>query len=240
VPRVGPGSALYLERHHRNAGSFGIKVRDLRGEYSGALGLAAAHTIGDLAMSYAATSNVWAPQPQFLPGGILDQHVGITSRSSTDAPAASIDAAVFQPLDDVELDNDVIHRRRIFRHLVGVRAVQPNSAPFLVHKAGAKTHITSGYLDPTPLSPTLNDRGALCTTTYGLGYAIYDDGAVFAAGGDSGAAVFDDDGYVVGLLVGMLGTAIADAVGPALPEPPRAFCVPIEVVLDELDVEFVP
>lgn len=172
-----------------------------------------------------------------MPGGYLDARVGETVRSTAAARRVACDAALFLPESELRLHNEIVFRGERFRELRGIRTIDRDGGPFIVHKLGQRTHLSTGILQPDEVTAVLEDGGSRTTATYECGFVINGDKLPFAAGGDSGAAVFDDDGYIVGLLAGILSPLSPGGLDSL--DPVRAYCLPIDAIFDELQIDLV-
>lgn len=205
----------------------------MQDENGGVLGLAAAHTLATYAGEDA---RVLAAPPNFnRAGGILDEDVGGVVKCSFPANPVVVDAALFEIRNNVKKTNEVIVRRRIEFRLHQTRTIEPGEPSIRVFKMGASSGLTEGLMSSVPLSMTLTDRASRSELLYEGGYRVDGVDALFAAPGDSGAAVFDEDGAVVGLVAGMLGEFDPRFAPPGL-ESPGVLCLPITRALNQFGV----
>jgi hypothetical protein len=140
-----------------------------------------------------------------------------------------VDAALVEPLPGVEASRDVGN---------GISAhgdyyedpLDPALLELRVFKAGARSGLTSGLVTQIGASFTAtHQRGQI---QYPLGFLIMSDtdGRPFALPGDSGAAVVDGRGRLLGMIVAMQ----ADRDPSAL-----AFAIPIAWVIRELGIQLI-
>jgi len=121
-----------------------------------------------------------------------------------------IDAALARPLDPKQVI-PVIHK---IGRPKGIRIATLGTQ---LQKTGRTTDHTTGFINQVDVTTTVDYNGRSATFTNQF------MASGMSAGGDSGSAVLDDEGYVVGLLYA--GSGIATLINP------------IKTVLDLLDVE---
>jgi hypothetical protein len=184
--------------------------------------LTAAHVCGSLSAAGPGEHNVLhfaaGPSQQLgHPLGSVLRSVPVQAQASVHA-----DATVIRPLDGIALDP------RVGRGMppAGVRDLVSEDLDDYVRvfKQGRVTGLTEGLLDPI-----LAEERAKSGRLYTNGWWVEAGEGPFAAVGDSGSIVTDEDGYVVGMVVAIN--------KPDEGEAPLTYCQAILPILDELDVE---
>lgn len=146
------------------------------------------------------------PQPIY-PGeddDMIAKIVGFAITDKVDAAIARIDVSSCCHCCGVDYANEINglseNGTPASNRLVGLRRAVPTKTVF---KVGSRTGRTEGLIVDldTPL-PDYNLDGTTHTFTGQMTIASVDDQKVFAWGGDSGAVIVDEDGYIVGLLFG--------------------------------------
>lgn len=142
-----------------------------------------------------------------------------------------VDAVLIEPLEGIEAGRDI--GEGLTAH--GEYYEDPADLSMLhlrVYKLGAKTGLTSGLITQVGVSLTAwnNPRGPI---QYPLCFSIMSDtdGRPFAQRGDSGSAVVDERGRLVGLLVAMED----DEHDPSA----LAYAIPFAMVISELGVQLI-
>ncbi len=226
APRLDPGAWLFLEGFQNQAGSLGLPVRDAddRSLYF----LTAAHVVGGLAPGRAETDRVLTNPMGAVP--IASIHIGHAAAS---APAeftatCEVDAALISPLEGVGCGRSI---GDVKAHGLHYDSFDPGLYGLPVQKYGARSGLTVGMI--CEIGAELVAESHLGTIRYPFGYWIMNQtaGVPFALPGDSGSMVVDLHGRVVGLIVAMQ--------NPAADPDASAFCIPIEPVLRELNVELI-
>lgn len=222
MPSVNPGAWVYLDGFSQSSGSYGLEVCcNKTGE---TVVLTAAHAIGSMSPGHGRNDRV-----KFGTGGQSGgSHDGILGTVLRSAPASpsntlTVDAALVSPVNNISTSRVVRAGAKTLGTPRDLLAEAPEDY-VRVHKRGASTGLTSGYLEPEAVAHVLKDS-THGECNYLDGFLIEgDDGEHFAKGGDSGSVVIDDEDRVVGMVVGVLN------------ETRRAFCVPIVPILEELDI----
>lgn len=142
----------------------------------------------------------------------------------------AVDAVLIEPLGGIEASRDI--GDGLTAH--GEYCDDPADLSMLdlrVFKLGARTGLTSGRITEVGVSLTAwNPRGMI---RYPLCFSIMSDtdGQAFAQRGDSGSAVVDGQGRLVGLLVAMQDN---EHDASAL-----AYAIPMAMVITELGIELI-
>jgi hypothetical protein len=229
LPSAFPGSWVYLDGFMERAGSFGIPVRDRTTRET--VLLAAAHTVGALSPGFGRTNRVMFGSSSMV-GGSTDELLGQLIRSVPTAPCQEldVDAAIVRPAGGVQLRREISGGPTMgsARDLL----TETLKEPIPVHKRGARTGFTSGWLHTATTTVTLDDatQGACLYLDAFLIEPSSSD--AFALPGDSGSIVVDDHDRVVGMVVGVLGKMQKENERPAI-------CFPIMPTLDALDVDLI-
>ena len=167
----------------------------------------------------------------------LDRTIGEVVASHPNDPAAqevALDAALVRPYDRVQLASVVrdVPTSCIARD---VEETSSDDNPVVVHKRGFATGLTSGLLEPFPVSLEVAGRGENgeeVVRDYTRGFFVEGDPGPFAKPGDSGAIVIDDDGCVVGMVV-----AVASKNPQDVQPSDAAFVVPVTDLLANLSLD---
>jgi hypothetical protein len=141
-----------------------------------------------------------------------------------------VDAVLIEPLPGVEASRDVSDN--ISAHGDYYEdPLDPSLLEVRVFKAGARSGLTSGLI--TQIGASFTVTHAQGQIQYPLGFLIMSDteGIPFAQPGDSGSAVVDEGGRLLGLIVAM---QPADRDPSAL-----AFAIPIAPVISELGIQLI-
>lgn len=228
MPSAFPGSWVYLDRFMECAGSFGIPVRDRTTRET--VLLAAAHTVGALSSGFGRTDRVMFGSSSIV-GGSNDELLGQLLRSAPAGPCQEldVDAAIVRPAPGVQLRREIAGGPTIGspRDLL----TENLKEPIPVHKRGARTGFTSGWLHSATTTVTLDDA-TQGTCLYLDAFLIEPSSSdAFALPGDSGSIVVDDADRVVGMMVGVLGKTKEN-------EQP-GICFPIVPTLDALGVDLI-
>jgi hypothetical protein len=202
---LGPGCwvfvdplATYGDHGHTRRGSFGLLVEDLipkAGDADRRLVLTAAHLFRDV--QEGATVSCSPPGPE--PSSIGGQHFGEVRRRVplVYLPSIDVDAAVIKPRPEVECSNLMGSGTP-----TGIRDLLLKSerdSVIQVRKHGASTGETTGDLLSILADHYVEDVEA----RYSTGWWAYSrkDEPPFAAKGDSGSIVLDEERKVVGMVV---------------------------------------
>lgn len=188
--------ATFGDHGHTRRGSFGLLVRDLNPEkddHDDRLILTAAHLFKGMPDNASVTCAPPGPEPSSITG----QHCGTLRRRVplSHLPTIVVDAAVVKPHRDFECSNEMeCGAPQGTNDLWTVR----DATEIHVRKHGAQTGMTAGRLIPIAADHYMKDVRA----RYSWGWWVDGtNGTPFAARGDSGAIVIDDERRVVGMVV---------------------------------------
>ncbi|HEV7584848.1 MAG TPA: trypsin-like serine protease [Solirubrobacteraceae bacterium] len=196
--------------------------------------LTAAHVLGSLSAAHPLGQREAVLRAGVAAASSGDPRIGDVVFSHPAQPCIEIelDACVVRVDDNVELTQTV--RETITSGTP--RDLTESEEMIRVHKRGLVSGLTTGWLDPIPSSLTTRAEGPNgweILREYTKGWLVIGEPGPFAAPGDSGSIVVDDDDCVVGLIVAL---ETQYPRGPLKPEDP-ALVVPIVDVLRGLGVE---
>ena len=211
-------------------GSYGLQVTDNEGRE---LFLTAAHVVGSLSPAHGIDPTEVLLQIGVGAAGSGDPVIGRVVKSSPEEPTETVqlDASLVSTSENVTLG--AVVRSTICsgrpRHLDDATDFIP------VFKRGMRSGLTSGLLDPTPVTARINLAGVEGKSVrYQEGWWVEGDEAAFARPGDSGAIVIDADDCVIGMVVAV------DSENPADVQPSdRAFVISVADLIDGLDIALV-
>lgn len=196
--------------------------------------LTAAHVVGSLCPAYrhGVPTSVYAGLGRA--GGSIDEFVGQVIKSVPVEPELEIeiDACLISPAPHIVLSNVILE------HPTPNRIREISEVPdddLVVYKRGAtQPSLTAGVLviEETDLVVDVKVKPHSIETIereYVDGYFIHStDEFPFAKDGDSGSIVVDENGHPVGMVVAVSGKGKKPT--------DKAFCVPLQKILDSLDV----
>ncbi len=190
--------ATFGDHAHTRLGSFGLLVEDLipeEGDEDRRLVLTAAHLFRDIKDGATIAGYPGGgPEPANTDGecfGLLRRRVPLYF-----LPSIAVDAAVIKPFPDTECSNDMGTRTPCGIRDLLLKSEQDTA--IAVRKHGASTGETIGELLSIQSDHYMEDVEARYSTGW---WAYGSAGAPFAARGDSGSVVLDDQSHVVGMLV---------------------------------------
>lgn len=232
--RFGPGSWIGLYQETSHAGSYGLPVRDRRsGEVTI---LTAAHVIGGLfpwptaetaVVGYGEVHADEEHDTTTAPLAAMTSALGRLERSVPPGMALDCvaDAAIARVVSDRELlnmiDGDPVSRVREIRDVL--------DSFIAVRMVGARSNRREGVLHTARVAERIRIARSDNYVFYRHGCLIRSPDGQFAAPGDSGSIVVDEDNCAVAMVVGLFAEAPEEA--------PATLAVPITAVLEELDVE---
>ena len=233
--RVGPGDGIYpagLDERGKTfgVGSYGLQVTDPDGRR---LFLTAAHVVGSLSPAHGSDPIEVCLRVGAGAAGSGDPVIGHVLKSSPGEPTEDVllDASLVLAAGNVGLSavvRETICSKRP-RDLYETMDFIP------VFKRGTRSGLTSGLLDPTPVTARVDlARADGRTFRYEEGWWVEGDAKPFAQAGDSGAIVIDEDDCVIGMVVAVDSENMAD---PQATD--RAFVIPIAGLIEGLEIALV-
>jgi hypothetical protein len=168
--------------------------------------------------------------------GPTDRPIGTVKLSHPEHETNEVilDAALVATSDRVTCTS-VVHQSKASRIARDIADTCTAGEPLIVHKRGWKTDRTEGLLNPAIESLDVDEQladGTIITRSYLRGYFVVGVDRPFAAPGDSGAIVVDEDDCVLGMIVALR------TKNPNTPSAEdQAFVVPIGNLITTLNIE---
>jgi hypothetical protein len=164
-------------------------------------------------------------EPAPTQGDHATKHCGVLRRRVPLAriPTIAVDAAVIKPPESLACENE--SAGGCVRGTRDLWTVDDNES-IAVSKIGAQSGETRGALKPVAADNRVKDL----RVRYSMGWWAYGEDGIFAARGDSGAIVVDDERRAVGMLVAVEHEGDGDG-------PPGAFVHGINQIFEALDIE---